>query len=150
MRVVPVRPRAIGDLELDHIFTTLVDGQAWMTVGSFGHVQAVPVDDRAFGELVDDTDADLLAAAEANDRPKIGAGNCLERVGRAFDQSAREAPHARLPAGKHQHFVGRRGQDQFDVGDEPSAWCGLRRQLGRTRVGGPPFASGDSREGGQA
>ncbi len=113
----------------------MVDGQARVTVGALGHVQAVPVDDRIFGELVGDTDADPLAAAQANDRPKVGTGNWLERVGRALDQAAREAPHARGPAGKHGHFVGRGGQNQLDVGHEPCTWCGLRQQNGRTRAG---------------
>ena len=38
--------------------------QAWMAIGAVGHIQAVPVDDRVFAELVGETDADPLAAAE--------------------------------------------------------------------------------------
>ena len=63
VRVIPICACAIGHLELVHVLMTLTDGQAGMTVRALGHVQAVPVDDRVFGELVRETDADLLASA---------------------------------------------------------------------------------------
>ena len=43
------------------------------------------MNDRVFAELVRETDADVLAAAQANDRPEIGAGKYLERVRRTFE-----------------------------------------------------------------
>ena len=89
VRVIPVRPRAIGDLELVDVLATVADGQAGMAVGALGHVQAVPVDDRVFGELVRESDADPLTAAQANDRSEVRTGKHLERVGRTLEQAAR-------------------------------------------------------------
>ena len=50
---------------------------------------------------------------------------------------------------EHRHLVGSRGQQQLDVGHESGAGCGLRRECGRTRTGGRPFARDGASEGHQ-
>ena len=63
-----------------------------------------------------------------------------------LEQAAGETPHARRRAGKHRHFVGRRGQQQLDVGYEPGAGCGLRREAaGRALADGPLHAAAPAR-----
>jgi hypothetical protein len=55
-----------------------------MAVGSLGHVQAEPVDDRVFFQLIHETDAHLLTATKADDRSEVRTGKNLKRIRRAL------------------------------------------------------------------
>ena len=125
VRVIPIGPRAIADFELVHVLAAGADGQTRMAVGGLGHVQSVPVDDRAFAQLIHEPDADLLSASQANDRPEVRTRKLLQRAGRPFDQPPGEAPHARAGAGEHLSVAGRRRQDQFDIRNETLGESGL-------------------------
>ena len=98
----------------------MADDPAWVPVRGLGHVQAMPMDDRVFRELIGETDAGPLASPQADDWAQVRTRKYLQRVYRSLEHAAGEPPHSGGRARKDAHFVGCRSQDEFDVGHEPA------------------------------
>ncbi len=86
-----------------------------MSVGFLRDVEAVPVDDGLFGQLVLEADAHALATAHADGRAEVRVGQGLQRVGRSSHDPSGEAPHARGGAPEKRHFVRRSGDEELDI-----------------------------------
>ena len=114
--VVPVGAGAVDDGEVADEFLILADSEARVAVGIFGDIETVPVDDGRFAEVVAEADADVLAAAEAEDWAEVGIGEGLEGRGGAFDDLAGEAPDLGRVAGENGDFGWCGGEFEFDVG----------------------------------
>ena len=69
--------------------------QTRMAVGHFRNVEPVPVNDRRIGQPIRESDSHGLAARQPQRGTEIGIRNGPQRLGRALDHTACEAPHAR-------------------------------------------------------
>jgi len=67
VRVEPVRPRAIQNLELVDELAAGAEGEAGVTVHDGRDVEPVPVDDRLLGDLVLEAHPDPLPPAQSKD-----------------------------------------------------------------------------------
>lgn len=65
-----------------------IDGEAGVAVGGFGDVEAVPVDDGGFSEIIGEVNADDGIFFYTDDGPKIGIGEGGEGVGWAVEELA--------------------------------------------------------------
>src|SRR5699024_2436782 len=95
---IPVGAGAVAYLELIAIALTGPDRTAREDVHDGRHVQAVPVDDAGFVEVVHEIDAYFLAAAHVQDRPEVAIGQRLHARRIAFEYTGLERPYARRRA----------------------------------------------------
>ncbi len=129
MRVVPVGTRAIGYFEVVHVLPAVPHGEARMTVGQFGYVESVPVDDRRLTELIAEMDSNPLPASNANHWPEVRVVDRLRGCRGPAKNAPRELPHIRRRARQQRHGAWGSGQFEFDIGR--CAW-----QLGERGTGG--------------
>jgi len=92
-----------------------------MTVGQFGHVESVPVDNRRLTELIAEMDSNPLPASNANHWPEVRLVDCLRGCPGPAKNAPRESPHIRRRARQQRH--GRWGSDQFEFDIRRSAWA---------------------------
>ena len=71
------------------------DGQSWMAVGLGRDVQAVPMDDRRLGQVVDEVNPDSLAGLEAEQRSQVAVGQGLHDGLGAAEHAGLVAPDPR-------------------------------------------------------